>query len=352
MSQERKPMTTIAVLILLGCTMFVISFATGLIAMENKLYASDSFSDSFNLSISDNRTFEQNITTTSILTLEASANGTFETNILYDGNLAFSPIDQASIRNSYQLFDLGYWTIRFRNISPTTIELTYRITVTRIETSIGWPYLWLRLPLFAIGVISLLLTVPAYFSSRFTKYVKRKDITTIIAVIVVLMILLSYQIAGLALNTSAPWIVVQGTSMEPNLHEGDLVFIQGFAPEHLIANDIILYNKIALNLTSGEDQFLQAPILHRIIYEYKVGNRWYFQAQGDNNTNPDSYPIPESGVLGKVVYVVPKIGYVIGFLTRIDVKIALIAAIALLYFIVPKAKLAYKKKREQGQLTS
>jgi len=352
MTQERKPITAIAVLILLACTLFVISFATGLIAMENKLYASDSFSDFFKLSISDNRTFEHNITTTSILALEASANGTFETNILYNGKLAFSPLEQASVKNTYQLLEFGQYTVRFRNISPTTIELGYRITVTRIETSIGWPYLWLRLPLFAIGVISLLLTVPAYFSSRFTKYVKRKDITTIIAVIAVLMLLLSYQIAGLALNTSAPWIVVQGTSMEPNLHEGDLVFIQGVSPEHLIGGDIILYNKIALNLTSGEDQFLQAPILHRIIYQYKVGNRWYFQAQGDNNPNPDSYPIPESGVLGKVAFVVPKIGYVIGLLTRIDVKIALIAAIALLYFIVPKAKLAYKKKREQGKPAS
>jgi signal peptidase len=281
------------------------------------------------------------------MTVEASANGTFETSVLYGGQIAFTPVDLPGVKRTYDLFDPGNWTVRFRNTSPTNLELTYRITLVKTESATVWPYLWLRIPLFALGIFSMLLTIPAYFSEKMSKYVKRKDVNTIIILALVVVLLLSYQIAGFALSTSVPWIGAQGASMEPNLHEGDLVIIQGTPTEELVVEDVILYNKIALNTTSGQSEPLPVPILHRIIYKFKVGDRWYFQAQGDNNPTPDIYPIPADGVLGKAVLTVPKIGYVITLLTRIDVKIILIAIVALAYFVTPKLKLAYKKRREQ-----
>src|SRR4030067_1007447 len=113
MTQARKQMTAIAALIALGCTMLVISFASGLIAQENRISSTDDFSDSFVFPIFANKTFEHTTETRIIMNIEASANGTFATNVLYNGVLAFTPLELPGVKRTYDLFDPGNWTVRF-----------------------------------------------------------------------------------------------------------------------------------------------------------------------------------------------------------------------------------------------
>ena len=90
--------------------------------------------------------------------------------------------------------------------------------------------------------------------------------------------------------------VVDGISMEPTMHTGDLVFLEKKAPDKIKVNDIVVYR-------SGKRY-----IIHRVIDIYKVNGEYCYVIKGDNNPVPDpGFPecrgrgVPYRAILG-VVY--------------------------------------------------
>ena len=116
---------------------------------------------------------------------------------------------------------------------------------------------------------------------------------------------LIYFILQIALNTSTPMVVVVSGSMEPNIHKGDLLFIQGVDPEDIEIGDVIVYDAHGLWWGAPED-----PIVHRVVDIEEDDDKLYFITKGDANELKDKEPVPENRVLGKVVGRIPYVGWV------------------------------------------
>ena len=52
------------------------------------------------------------------------------------------------------------------------------------------------------------------------------------------------------------------------------------------------------------------PVIHRVYDIYKENNSLFFITKGDANDDPDTDPVYSENVIGKVIYNIPKIGWI------------------------------------------
>lgn len=120
---------------------------------------------------------------------------------------------------------------------------------------------------------------------------------------------------GYALDTQKPVMAVVSGSMEPSFYRGDLIVAKGVPPESLEVGDVIVY----------ENPLKRIDVVHRIVDIEHRDHRIYFYTKGDNNrTNPRSDqetglapPVAGEWVRGKVVLIIPKLGWFKVMLTEI-----------------------------------
>lgn len=128
---------------------------------------------------------------------------------------------------------------------------------------------------------------------------------TILAILAIYVIL--NGVLPVVLSTKSPLMVVVSESMTPTLNVGDIIIVRG--EDSYKVHDIIVYHT----------SLYSKPIVHRII-GIKNG---YFITKGDHNQFSDPGTIaPRQGVSsndvqGKVVFVVPKLGYPKYLLSRL-----------------------------------
>jgi signal peptidase len=91
--------------------------------------------------------------------------------------------------------------------------------------------------------------------------------------------------------------VVSGVSMEPSMHVGDVVVMREVDADDIEVGDVIQYR-----VPSGR-------IFHRVIEVQDTATGRVFVTQGDNNNTPDD-PVLESQVDGKIIFTIPKAGWV------------------------------------------
>lgn len=103
-------------------------------------------------------------------------------------------------------------------------------------------------------------------------------------------------------------------SMKPKIQPGDVVVITNKKNNNLKINDIITFK---------EDNDI---VTHRIIDIKDNG----YVTKGDNNNSIDSDIVPFDNVIGKVLFHIPKIGYVIEFLSRPLVYALMMITLAIL----------------------
>lgn len=147
------------------------------------------------------------------------------------------------------------------------------------------------------------------------------------------------------LKTSNPITYVTGTSMLPNLVEGDLVILKGTTAQ-----------EIAHDFQAGDDHIIivfrspnsRIPIIHRIItIEYdSSGNIIGFRTQGYNVPVPDPGIVREQDIVGRVVYRIPAVGHVVIFFGSTVGRILGGALIVLLVIWT----VVDERKRRQGQV--
>jgi len=94
-----------------------------------------------------------------------------------------------------------------------------------------------------------------------------------------------------------PTVIVSG-SMQPTLNVGDLTIVLKTQPQKIKPNDIIQFHSGEIN------------IVHRVIDIRKEETTNLFITKGDANKAPDTDPVKPNQVIGKVVLVIPKIGWV------------------------------------------
>lgn len=93
-----------------------------------------------------------------------------------------------------------------------------------------------------------------------------------------------------------PTIIASG-SMTPAMNPGDIAIIINAPPATIKIGDIIQYRTA------------DAPTIHRVIDIYTSGNTLWFVTQGDANNAPDN-PISQNQVMGKVIFIIPQLGWV------------------------------------------
>lgn len=116
------------------------------------------------------------------------------------------------------------------------------------------------------------------------------------------------RIIILALRTDYPLQTPISNSMYPTLKIGDLLIVQG----GLNGGDIYADPKNG-DIIVFKHPYLDEFVVHRAIekkYDERTG-LWYFKTKGDNNPSPDSWGwISEERIIGKVIFVIPYLGYI------------------------------------------
>ena len=137
-------------------------------------------------------------------------------------------------------------------------------------------------------------------------------------IVIVVSIVIAIFVIGtkFVLGTANPVYVVSSGSMIPTLNVGDLVIIQhsnnnntSSSFNNLKVGDIIVFKSYGVTRTGQH-----LTIVHRVAaIRMDIHNNRIIRTKGD--ANPISiplvdYPIMEKNYIGKVVYVVPKLGII------------------------------------------
>lgn len=101
------------------------------------------------------------------------------------------------------------------------------------------------------------------------------------------------------LGTTHPFLAIETGSMVPTLYRGYLVVI-----EHVPASQITVGTIVAYTTTC-----LPSPVVHRVVSITVTPNGTVYRTKGDANPSEDVCPVPYSHVLGKVVAIVPDVGF-------------------------------------------
>ncbi len=96
-------------------------------------------------------------------------------------------------------------------------------------------------------------------------------------------------------------LVVASGSMEPTLHTGDVVVVHKVAPASLALGDVVTFRTQA------------GLITHRIVRIDLTPQGPMFQTKGDANLKADAQPISGDKIVAKVIYRVPRMGFVVAF---------------------------------------
>lgn len=115
-----------------------------------------------------------------------------------------------------------------------------------------------------------------------------------IAIVSLFIVFFSFGYLG-----AQPSIIYSG-SMSPNLEVGDIVLVSD-----VDANDIEIGDIIQFKIEN-----MSIPIIHRVYDIEKEEENFLFITKGDANSAPDITPISSGHIMGKVVFNIPKIGWI------------------------------------------
>jgi signal peptidase I len=100
-------------------------------------------------------------------------------------------------------------------------------------------------------------------------------------------------------------LTVLSNSMNPYLESGDLTFIQRVPFDKISVGDVITYRE-------ETDKF----ITHRVVQMTEKNGQAAFITKGDNNNADDANPVLKEQLIGKQVFTIPKIGFLIQFMSK------------------------------------
>ena len=129
-------------------------------------------------------------------------------------------------------------------------------------------------------------------------------------VIVVIAIAIVYVGIRIAFGTFNPFYIVASGSMIPTLNISDFVIINHNIPfSNLKVGDIIVFNSPGSLIPNEQHE----TIVHRIVHISTGIEGRVITTKGDANDGSIpyiDYPLREQNYIGKVVYVIPKLGIV------------------------------------------
>lgn len=123
--------------------------------------------------------------------------------------------------------------------------------------------------------------------------------------------------------------LIQSGSMEPSIMTGDIIIIHQTGQYE--KNDVITFQ--------NEESRI---ITHRVIEINNKGGDMFFVTKGDANRSEDEGVVSQTSILGKVIYVIPKLGFLVAFSKSLPGLIILIAIPALALIIGEVLKIVKK----------
>jgi len=138
--------------------------------------------------------------------------------------------------------------------------------------------------------------------------------------------------APIHIGGQAAYVIVNGISMEPGYHSGDLVIIH--KAQSYQVGDVVTYR----------DPEMGAYVIHRIIEDQQS----YFVLKGDNNSWLDAYHPTQNEIIGRQWIYVPKFGKLMQWLrTPLNLSLATaILGVLLMTNMTVKPSSAQGKKRQ------
>lgn len=171
----------------------------------------------------------------------------------------------------------------------------------------------------------------------------KKIFDVALSVIMTLVVIFAFLLAGVRLFGLTPYTVLSG-SMEPTYHVGSVIYVKKVNPYELKAKDPITY------VIDGKTVVTHR--IERIIYDENDPTYVGFITKGDNNDHEDGEPVLPSQIIGKPVFSIPVIGYVVYFIQRPPWNAVAIGilAVLLIFAFVPDIidKLAGADGKKQG----
>jgi len=126
-------------------------------------------------------------------------------------------------------------------------------------------------------------------------------------------------------------LVVQSGSMENTIMTGDIILIK--AIQQYNKNDVVTFKEADERI-----------VTHRIIKVQDDSDNTVFITKGDANRSIDNDTVKSDQVLGKVMFVVPKIGFLVAFAKSPFGLVILILIPATLLIIDRVIKMSQKRK--------
>lgn len=143
-------------------------------------------------------------------------------------------------------------------------------------------------------------------------------------VFLAVIVILAVALLGARLVGYQTYTVLSG-SMDPTYSTGSIIYVKELAPEELEVNDPISF-------TISEN----TVVTHRIIEvlpDEDHSETIYFRTKGDANKSADGELVRSENVLGKVVFSIPLLGFVLHYLAQSPGKYLVIAGALLLVFL-------------------
>ncbi len=139
------------------------------------------------------------------------------------------------------------------------------------------------------------------------------------------------------------YVVLTG-SMLPEIQIKDVVLTKKVPPEKLKKGDIITF-------ISSDQRFPGVIVTHRIvdiIHDSQTGT-YQFQSKGDNNNVEDLALVEEYNIIGKVIFKIPKIGYIQEFIASKGglIFVVLIPSLIVLSYDIMKCIKKRKNKKSE-----
>ncbi len=121
-----------------------------------------------------------------------------------------------------------------------------------------------------------------------------------LALVVAIALLLVVSIFPITGNYKVK--VVLSGSMEPAIHTGSVVVIK--PTDSYKTGDVI---------TFGKDTKTDVPTTHRIVDSRAESGKMIYRTKGDANEDPDGRETRGSEIIGKVMFSIPFLGYLVDF---------------------------------------
>lgn len=161
-----------------------------------------------------------------------------------------------------------------------------------------------------------------------------KEVIIIAGVIMIVFLGIRFML-GLNVNES-PFYVVSSGSMIPTLNVNDVLIIQGGNFNDVKIGDIIVFKRPNIH---------DKIIVHRVVKINDVNGVTVLTTKGDNNPSiipGTDYPITKDDYIGRVIFVIPKLGYITNLFPP-PINYIIVAIIIIIIFINSFSKTKHKK---------